>query len=87
LFGDERQIAKEGLNHEVQGTVADIMKRVMYQLSQIGMSMVLQRHDGFYHSVPLDWDDWVSYKGIIEQEWIIDGRPISFPAEYDEISA
>ena len=85
LLGDRYQVEKEGLNHEVQGTVADMMKSIMPELSCLGMRMVLQRHDGFYHEVQNDWNDWASYKAVIEKEWVIDGRPISFPAEYDEI--
>jgi hypothetical protein len=87
LFGDERQIAKEGLNHEVQGTVADMMKMTMVALAEIGCRMVLQRHDGWYSEVPLAWDDMVLYRAIVEREWIIDDRPISFPAEFETLEA
>jgi DNA polymerase I-like protein with 3'-5' exonuclease and polymerase domains len=87
LLGDRYQVEKEGLNHEVQGTVADMMKMTMVALAGIGCRMVLQRHDGWASSVPLDWAEMTTYKEIVEREWIIDGRPITFPAEYDEISA
>ena len=84
---DERQrlnTEKEGLNHEVQGTVADLMKMTMVALAGIGCRMVLQRHDGWYSEVPVGWDRMEEYRAIVEREWMIDGRPISFPAEYEE---
>lgn len=87
LLGDRYQVEKEGLNHEVQGTVADMMKMTMVALNEIGCTMVLQRHDGWYSSVDMNWNDMASYRSIVEREWIIDGRPISFPAEYETIEA
>ncbi len=87
LLGDRYQVEKEGLNHEVQGTVADMMKTTMVALSEIGCPMALQRHDGFYHSVDLTWDRMAEYKAIVEREWVIDGRPISFPCEIEVIAS
>ncbi len=77
---------KEGLNHEVQGTVADMMKMTMVALSEIGCTMVLQRHDGWYSAVDMSWDDMALYRSVVEREWQIDGRPISFPSEYEVIN-
>lgn len=85
LFGDPYRMAKEGLNHEVQGTVADMMKMTMVSLAGIGCEMALQRHDGWYSSVPMGWDRFDEYCAIVEREWMIDERPISFPAEYEVI--
>ena len=87
LLGDRYQVEKEGLNHEVQGTVADMMKMTMMALNELGCRMVLQRHDGWYSSVDSTWNDMASYRSVVEREWIIDGRPISFPAEYEVIEA
>jgi len=87
LLGDRYQVEKEGLNHEVQGTVADMMRMTMVALRDIGCTMVLQRHDGWYSSVDITWNDMASYVAVVEREWIIDGRPISFPAEYETIEA
>lgn len=86
LLGDRMNVEKEGLNHEVQGTVADIMKMTMVALAEgiPGARMVLQRHDGFYTEVPAAWDDMPTYRAIVEREWTIDNRPISFGAEYEE---
>jgi len=81
---DRYRVQKEGFSHEISGTVADMMKMTMVSLAQIGCRMVLQRHDGWYSEVPQDWDDWDAYKRVVEREWIIDGRPISFPADYEE---
>ena len=86
LLGDPMRVQKEGLNHEIQGTVADMMKVTMVALSGIGCRMVLQRHDGWYSAVPAAWSDWERYKAIVEREWEIDQRPITFPAEYEEIT-
>lgn len=83
LMGSIYQMEKEGLNHEVQGTVADMMKMTMVALGEIGCNMVLQRHDGWYSDVGQEWSDMDRYKAIVEREWIIDDRPISFPAEYE----
>lgn len=86
LLGDERQIMKEGLNHEIQGTVADMMKITQVSLNMIGCRMVLQRHDGWYSEVPEGWDRMSDYKAIVEREWTIDGRPFMCPAEYETIN-
>ena len=85
LLGDRYQVEKEGLNHEVQGTVADMMKITQVSLNMIGCRMVLQRHDGWYSEVPEGWDRMSEYKTIVEREWIIDGRPFTCPAEYEVI--
>ena len=87
LLGDRYQVEKEGLNHEVQGTVADMMKTTMVALAEIGCHMALQRHDGWCSSVDITWDDMASYKAIVERTWEIDGRSISFPSEYETIEA
>ncbi len=79
LLGDRYQVEKEGLNHEIQGTVADMMKVTVVALAAMGATMVLQRHDGWYSSVDMTWDDMASYKGI-------DGREFTCPAEYEVIS-
>jgi len=88
LLGNRMNIEKEGLNHEVQGTVADICKMLQVALAQAipGLYMVLQRHDGFYSCVPDTWDDMGTFRAIVEREWIIDGRPLAFGAEYSRIS-
>ena len=83
LLGDRYQVEKEGLNHEVQGTVADMMKMTMVSLAEIGCRMVLQRHDGWYSEVPHDWDRMDEYRAIVERQVTIDDRPIEFPAEYE----
>ena len=79
------KVEKEGLNHEVQGTVADMMKITQVSLNMIGCRMVLQRHDGWYSEVPEGWDRMSEYKAIVEREWTIDGRPFTCPAEYEVI--
>lgn len=81
------KVETEGLNHEIQGTVADLMKMTMVALAAIGCEMVLQQHDGWKSSVLADWDRMEEYTAIVEREWVIDGRPISFPAEYDRWEA
>ena len=86
LLGDRYQVEKEGLNHEVQGTVADMMKITQVSLNMIGCRMVLQRHDGWYSEVPEGWDRMSDYKAIVEREWTIDGRPFMCPAEYETIN-
>jgi DNA polymerase I-like protein with 3'-5' exonuclease and polymerase domains len=85
LLGDRYQVEKEGLNHEVQGTVADMMKMTMVALAEIGCQMVLQRHDGWYSAVPLEWDRLDEYHAIVERQWTIDGRPFTCPAEFEVI--
>ena len=87
LLGDRYQVEKEGLNHEVQGTVADMMKMTMVSLADIECRMVLQRHDGWYSEVPEGWDKMEVYQQIVEREWMIDDRPFTCPAEYEEITS
>ncbi len=85
LLGDRYAVEKEGLNHSVQGSVADFMKITQISLAEIGCCMALQRHDGWYSTVSLDWDRMTEYKRIVERDWMIDGRPINFEAEYEVI--
>ncbi len=48
-------------------------------------------NDGWSSSVDLTWDDmatWddrASYRTIVEREWMVNGKPINFPAESEVI--
>ena len=87
LLGDRYQVEKEGLNHEVQGTVADMMKMTLVLIAQRWPEarMAYQQHDGWKMSLPLDWNELDEYRAIVERQVTIDGRPISFPCEIEVI--
>lgn len=85
LIGPRINVETDGLNHEVQGTVADIMKMTMVAIENAlpECYMVLQRHDGWYTSVPETFTQHDEYFAIVEREWLIDDRPISFKTEWE----
>ena len=87
LLGDRYQVEKEGLNHEVQGTVADLLKMTLVLITQRWPEarMAYQQHDGWKMVFPMPWDDLYEYRAIVERQVTIDGRPISFPCEIEVI--
>ena len=89
LLGDRYQCEKEGLNHEVQGTVADLMKQTMVLIAQRWPEahMAYQQHDGWKTQVPNEWNDLDAYRAIVERQVMIDERPINFPCEMEVIRA
>lgn len=87
LVGKRKDVEKEGLNHEVQGTVADLMKMTLRRIKDRWPEsrLAYQSHDGAKIAFPGNLPPRPDIQAIVEREVIIDGRPVSFPAEYGEM--
>ena len=87
LFGLRESVEKEGLNHRVQGTVADMMDEVIinFQAEWPESRIVYQSHDGLKWAFPVSHLPSVVMpraREIIEAEREIGGRKIPFPADF-----
>ena len=90
LYGDQASVEKEGLNHQIQGTVADLMKMIVRRVCEVPacLGLAYQTHDGakFIFKNPLVSGvlDKVRYL-VGGREWIIWGRPLLLPATVEVI--
>ena len=90
LFGLPDDRAKGGLNHMIQGSVADLMDWCLIAVSREwpSMSLILNKHDGailaFPNECPVDTTT-ARVKALVEREWEIgQGTPaMNFPAEWE----
>lgn len=82
-----QEYAKQGLNHEVQGSVSDVMNDTIIQVTDRWPEcwLVLNKHDGAYFGFPRNTDPFPAISAIVEREWRIGGRLMRFTAEYDRI--
>ena len=85
---------KEGLNHIIQGGVADMMKMTlaavwrMFREQGVPGRLVYQSHDGAKWQVPVGNVGVLSrIQEIVEREWVIDGRAIRYPGEFEIVYA
>jgi len=87
------KVEKEGLNHIIQGGVADMLKvvlagvRALFRRLRVAGRLVYQSHDGAKWAVPREIDLGLGVQEVVEQEWVIDGRPIRYPASYKTVYA
>lgn len=87
LGGAKKDVMKEGLNHIIQGSVADMMKTTLrlvlaaYPLARLAY----QSHDGFKFVFPRNVVVGSRIREIVEREVIAWGKPISFPAAFKVI--
>ena len=94
LFGPDEDRAKDGLNHMIQGSVADLMDWVLIEVERAWPQghLILNKHDGailaFPDSCPVE-PTWAAVRLIVEREWEIgQGTPaMRFPAEWEVIHA
>lgn len=87
LVGSPQQVMKEGLNHQIQGTGADIMKRVIHDVcATLGRGKVYQTHDGCKFIFPKGQTPMDDLKPLVEREWELWGRPLMIPASWEIIS-
>ena len=81
------EVAREGLNHEVQGTVADAMNltiiKIVERWPQAGLCQ--QLHDGLVMSFPNNVKVWPEIREICEPTHKINGYPIKFTGEFERI--
>ena len=88
LVGDRLSVMKEGLNHMIQGTVADLMKLIVTEVClkcQVGLAY--QSHDGFKFIVPGGeaQSRLEGIRGVAEKEWTLWGRPLWLPASWEVV--
>ena len=82
LVGKRNSVMKEGLNHQIQGTVADLMKLTIVAVCQQGAQLVYQTHDG----AKFIWAGMVeALKPYVEREWVLWGRSLFIPASWEVI--
>lgn len=97
LFGDPDTRKKEGLNHMIQGSVANLMAWCLIEIlvkRWPRASLILNAHDGATLAFPLHESeagtagpqpsDWGAVRTIVEREWTIGQGtpPMRFPAEW-----
>ena len=81
-------VMKEGLNHIIQGGVADLMKLTLRQIMDEWPSARLgwQAHDGAKIVFPSNVDPFPRISQIVEREIEIEGRAIHYPASFETIT-
>ena len=89
LFGDEDARKKDGLNHMIQGSVADLMDWSLGRLLNRELPeayLVLNKHDGAILSIPESRgqdDTFARCRAVVEREWEVgQGVRMSFPASW-----
>ena len=88
LVGPAEDMAKDGLNHTIQGSVADLMDWCLIQVEQQWPQghLILNKHDGailaFPDSCPVE-PTQAAVRLIVEREWEIgQGIKMTFPATW-----
>ena len=89
LFGLPEDRAKDGLNHMIQGSVADLADWCIIEISRKfpKSSLILNKHDGmilaFPNEYPIDTTT-TTVKALVEREWEVGpGIVMNFPAEWE----
>lgn len=90
LFGPDHHVKKEGLNHMIQGAVADVMNaNLISLLGPGGMleqwgTLELNAHDGARIALPVSIDLGILpyVRAIVEREWDVQGNRMRFPATF-----
>ena len=77
--------AKEGLNHIVQGAVADVLNLTIIEIAKRWPEcyLVLNAHDSGMFSFPLEIECWPEIRESVEREWeVTQGGKVRFTAEW-----
>lgn len=91
LFGNPTERAKEGLNHIIQGSVADLMAWCLIAITTQWppASVVMNRHDGATVAFPKTLDSraiQAQVQVLVEKEWGVEqGIRMKFPATWEVI--
>ena len=91
LFGKPEDRAKDGLNHKIQGSVANLMNWCLIRCMEAfpDASLILNRHDGATVAFPTRYETSVvmdKVRQIVEREWEIGpGVHMRFPATWEVI--
>ncbi len=90
LFGLPDDRAKDGLNHMIQGSVADLMDWCLITIAKEwpAASLILNKHDGAIVAFPCEFPidtTRAKVQALVEREWEIgQGTPaMGFPAEWE----
>jgi hypothetical protein len=88
LFGDHKARAKMGLNHMIQGAVADMMnlclKEIILGHPELGGWLIVNKHDGAIVAFPHGNLGEATYKAkhYVHREWEIAGIHIAVLADW-----
>ena len=88
LFGKAEDMAKDGLNHMIQGSVSNLMAWCLIEILKAypPASLVLNRHDGAILAFPdslAQGEIMPKVKAFVEKEWEVGaGVTMSFPATW-----
>lgn len=92
LFGLPDDRAKDGLNHMIQGSVADLADFCIIEISRRWphSSLILNKHDGMIIAFPNEYPPdttRTAVQTIVEKDWEVGpGIIMNFPAEWDTIA-
>jgi DNA polymerase-1 len=83
FYGNDNDVVKEGLNHPIQSTAADIINPVTIALWKRGLPLVCQVHDSLLFEVKEA--DVEEAKAVIRQEmergFSLNGQSVAFPVD------
>ena len=87
LAGAREDVVKQGLNHEVQGTVVDLLDLALIEIQATwpDSHLAYQEHDAGRVAFPADMNPsywWLAIRSVAEQTWPIGGRSLTFTASW-----
>lgn len=89
LYGGKDDIKKQGVNHRVQGTVVDMMVKILLSLlASFPLRFVLQTHDGAVLACSeSDWGSvWPAVVTHVERQWTIGRESIVSTADFKKVT-
>lgn len=88
LMGGKHDVQKEGWNHEIQGTVADIMNRALKEIDARWPEdavLAYQSHDSGTFAFPVEVEWWPQIKSYTDQTHVIAGHKMLFTTTWKVI--
>lgn len=87
LTGDDKTKAKDGWSQTIQGTVSGMMNRCLVEILDLfpEARLVLNEHDGATLQFPQTQDRGLAHaraRRIVEQEWVLWGKPVICKADW-----
>ena len=85
LAGSKVSVEKEGLNHMIQGTVADMLRMTIAAVCALPdcQGLAYQTHDGAKFIFNAGASPMSQLSEIVEREWEMWGRAIRIPATFE----
>jgi len=92
LYGDDNARKKEGLNHEIQGCVADMMNQVIISVDKefSESRLILNKHDALITEFPGSYfrEKTLAYlRPLVERKWTIGQHQIHSTASWKVLEA